>query len=43
MLVRSPAWMRMSPEGRAGQAVCASETHTILIGSLDGVGMAIGH
>ena len=41
--VRSPAWMSMSPAGSVGQAVWVSEMQTMLIGFLDGAGVAMGH
>ena len=34
--VRSPAWINMSPGGRAGVVLCVSEMHIMRIGGGDG-------
>ena len=39
VLVRSPAWMRSSPEGgRRGNFECVSEMHVTVMGSWEGGG-----
>lgn len=43
LLLRSPAWIRMPPEGRSDVAAWVSDRDTILRGFLDSAGIAMGH
>jgi hypothetical protein len=41
-MVKSPAWIRMSPSGTLGCALCVSDVHTIRMDGESDLGDAMG-